>query len=457
MSTQTSVARRKIYSALSRMTERYHFVPLSEGPSGKDTMMPENLVLWSLTCALNGTALVSGEPGFGKTTGVKILASMLYGIPYDAIDALEIRANPQKYEEKIVARLHYGALNQGKEQVIWQGSFGLPVLLVDEGNRLPFDSQDVILQGIETGRWNYTNASLNEGKKPTFITMNQRTGHSNNGFIPALKDRFDIVTDVQFSTALDIPRYSDAKRAVQRELCNPEFVSGMLDALSRGYKDFKSSLERAPANDNGRLSESELEAVRGEIFGMDISGADNEPLLFLETVMSEINMCNQHGVKRSTDPISPDTHDKQYAGVNVQSGFSPRSAMAATDYARALAWFMGESEVRLDHVRYVLPHVLAHKAGFTDDYKNAHGNDVRAESEDMHLARTLVKEIHDRYTKCIQPMKNLIARIQEGRAKPEELDPQKYDHPLMRDMITQAKAPEKAFYEQALEAGEDAA
>jgi len=457
MSTQTSVARRKIYRALSTMTERYHFVPLTEGPSGKDTMLPENLVLWSLTCVLNGNNLVSGEPGFGKTTGVKILASMLYGIPYDALDSLEIRANPQKYEEKIVARPHYGALNQGKEQVVWQGSFGLPILLVDEGNRLPLDSQDVILQGIETGRWNYNNFSLFEGKKPTFITMNHRTGHSHNGFIPALKDRFDIVTDVQFYTSLDIPRYTGAKDAVRRELCNQEFVSGMLDSLSRGYKEFKTSLSRSPANDNGSLGEAELAAVREEILGMDIAGSDNEPLLFLETVMAELNLCNQYGVKRSSDPISTDTHDKQYAGVNVQNGFSPRSAMAATDYARALAWFMGEREVRLDHVRYVLPHVLAHKAGFTDDYKNAHGNDVRAESEDMHLARTLVKEIHDRYTKCIQPMKNLIARIQEGRAEPEELDPQKYDHPLMRDMITQAKAPEKAFYEQASEAEEDAA
>jgi len=455
---QTSVARQKIYRALSTITEKYHFAPLSEGPNGR--MMPENLVFWTLTYLLNRNCLVMGEPGWGKTTGVKILASKLSGVPYDAFDSLEIRGNPQKYEEKIVARPHYGAMNKGKEDVVWQGTFGLPVLIVDEGNRLPYDSQDVILQGIDTGRWNYMNQSLFEGKPPTFITMNLRTGHTQNGFLPALKDRMDVVTEEQFWTTLDVPRYSEAAESVRSNLCNPDFVTRMLNALSKSYNDFKASFLSLPANDNSRLTKDERAAALEEIHGLDIYGKDNEPMLFLQAFMAEVNFSAQYGSKRSSDPISAHTHDKLYAGVNVQSSFSPRSAMAAVDYAKALAWFMGKREVELDHVRFVLPHVFAHKANFADDYRNSNGNGDRADAEDLHLAKVLVGEVHKRYSESVQPLKNLIARIQKGELSAKEaqkLDADKYDHPLMKDIIAQVKAPDKAFYEDDSEAGTAAA
>jgi hypothetical protein len=102
---------------------------------------------------------------------------------------------------------------------------------------------------------------------------------------------------------------------------------------------------------------------------------------------------------------------------------------------------------------YVLPHAFAHKAEFTDDYKNIHGNDERNEFEALHLARKLVEEVHQRYTQCIQPIKNLIARIQKADKLTEEEKKligteQTNDHPLMKDLIrTWEESTKKAFYE----------
>lgn len=435
--------RNRVYDTLAKTREKYHFAPLEEGPGGKH--IPKNLVLMTLSYILDRNHLLVGEPGWGKTTSAKIVAATQSGLPFDLYDATEIRGNPQKYEEKIVGRPDYGKLSTGTESVIWQGSFGLPALIIDEGNRLPFDSQDVILQGIDTGRWNYLNHSLYEGKKPTFITMNERTGNHENGFLPALKDRLDMVTEQGYFSTLPVFGFAEAKRNVENDLCRPEFVTGVLGALAKGYADYKEAVKKRPIS--GHITPEEKNRLQEEIRKLQL---DNDAMLFLQALMAEINYSNQYGTKRVSDPPSSDTHDLIYAGTSVRHSFSPRSAMAAIDYARALAWFL-EEDPRLDHMKFVLPYVFAHKADFTDDYRNKNGNAQRTDNESIALAKRLVGEVHSRYTASIQPVKNLIAKIQKGQLSESEiskLDPAAYDHPLMKDLVTQAKHGErKAFYE----------
>lgn len=435
--------RGKVYAALKETVQKYHFAPLEEGPNGR--MLHRNVVLMALTYLLDRNHLLVGEPGWGKTTGAKIIVAKLSGTPYDTYDAVEIRGNPQKYEEKIVGRPDYGKLAQGKEDVIWQGSFGLDALIVDEGNRLPYDSQDVILQGIDTGRWNYNNRSLFEGKKPTFMTMNERTGNTQNGLLPALKDRLDVVSEQGFWTTMVAFDLADAARQVRKELCDPKHTQTVLDALARGYPEYKRALEGRPLK--GHLTPDEKARIQEEIRSLQL---DNDAMLFIQAFMAEINFSNKYGSKRASDPKSDDTHDQTHAGVHVKHSFSPRSVMAIEDYSRALAWLLQESP-SIDHVRYLLPHVFAHKAEFHDDYKNANGNNPRQTNELLHLAITLVGEVFGRYQKSIQPMKNLISKIQKGqlsKAEIEKLKEQDYDHPLMKDMVRAAKEEDrKAFYE----------
>ncbi|MBI5046749.1 AAA family ATPase, partial [Candidatus Micrarchaeota archaeon] len=388
--------RAKVYQALGDITAKYHFAPLSEGPNGK--LIHANLVLMTLSYLLDKNHLLIGEPGWGKTTGAKLIAARLSGLPYDLFDAMEIRGNPQKFEEKVVGRPHYGKLSTGVEEVVWQGTFGLDAMIVDEVNRLPYDTQDVVLQGIDTGRWNYQNRSLFEGKKPTFLTMNERTGNHENGLLPALKDRLDVVTEEGYFSTMVVFDFDDAKRRVVADLYNPEYTTAALNALARGYDEYKKSLAKKPIP--GHLTKDEKAAIVEEIRSLKF---DNDAMYFIQAFMAEINYSAQYGAKRASDLPSQDTHDQHYAGVNVKHSFSPRSAMAAIDYAKALAWFVGEAP-SIDHVRFVLPHVFAHKADFSDDYQSKHGGDARTTNMILHLAKSLVGEVHTRYVDSVQPM-----------------------------------------------------
>ena len=458
MIARTEEARVKVYRSLSEIANKFHFAPLDEGLNGK--AIHKNLVLMTLSYLLDRNHLLVGEPGWGKTTGAKIICARLSGRPYDMYDAVEIRGNPQKYEEKMVGRPDYGRLAKGEEAVVWQGTFGVDALIVDEGNRLPYDSQDVLLQGIDTGRWNYMNRSMFAGKKPAFMTVNERTGYHQNGLLPALKDRFDIFTEEGFWTTLVVSEFAAAKAAIEAELGNPEFTRKALDALAKDYASYEKALTGRPIK--GHLSRDEKAAIQQEIRSLSLIGKDNDGMLLLQAFMAEVNYSAQYGFKRSSDPLSPDTHDKHYAGVSVKHSFSPRSAMAVEDYARALAWLLQETP-SIDHVRYVLPHVFGHKAEFSDDYKNAHGGAARRDNETLHLAKTLVSEVAKRYAESVQPMKNFIARLQKADLSEKErkdrkvklsdgttvsLKPEDHDHPLMKDIVTQAVQGEgKAFYE----------
>ncbi|NYZ74033.1 hypothetical protein H0O00_02735, partial [Candidatus Micrarchaeota archaeon] len=413
MAVRTEEARVKVYRNLDEIAKKYHFAPLDEGLNGKP--LRKNLMLMTLTHLLDKNCLLVGEPGWGKTTGAKIIVAKLSGLPKDLYDSVEIRGNPQKYEEKLVGRPDYGQLAQGKEAVVWQATFGVDDIIIDEGNRLPYDSQDVILQGVDTGLWIYLNRVLYEGKKPMFMTLNERTGYHQNGLLPALKDRMDIVIEQKYWRTGDAFDFDEAKRRVETELCRHDYTQVALDALAKGYEPYKKALAKRPVN--GHITAEEKTAVRQDMLSLEL---DNDAMLFIQAFMAEINYSEQYGCKRSGDPSSPDTHDKHYAGVSVKNSFSPRSAMAVTDYAKALAWFLQDRVVGLDHVRYVLPHVFAHKAEFTDEYKNTHGGDRRKDNEILHLANTLVTEVAKRYSDTIQPMKNVIARVRKQDLTPEE-------------------------------------
>lgn len=343
----------KVYSALNGITKFYHFAPL-DGELGKK-VFHKNLTLMFLSYILDKNHLLVGEPGWGKTTSAKIISAKFSGLPYDLYDSLEIRGNPQKYEEKIVGRPHYGKLSQGVEDVVWQGTFGLDAIVVDEVNRLPYETQDVILQGIDTGRWNYQNESLYEGKKPTFMTMNER--EDGNGLFAALNDRLDIVTEEKFFSTLPVFGFGDARKKVETDLCKPAFTQEVLDALkSDGFTGFKKKLQTRILE--SYLTPEEKKTIREEI---GKTSMDNDAWLFLQSFMAEINYSYQYGCKRATDPTSPHTHDQHYVGIHVRQSFDPRSVNATLEYAKGLVWFLSDKEVGLDHIKFILPHVFAHK------------------------------------------------------------------------------------------------
>ena len=58
---------------------------------------PANPTLEVLTYLLDRNCLLTGDPGWGKTTSAKIITAVLSGIPYDLLDSTEIRGHPHFY------------------------------------------------------------------------------------------------------------------------------------------------------------------------------------------------------------------------------------------------------------------------------------------------------------------------------------------------------------------------
>lgn len=444
--------RDKVASKIKTLAEEYHFAPNDGELHGKN--FPNNLALMSLSYLMDRNHLLVGDPGWGKTTGAQLVSSVYSGIPFDLYEAMTVEGHPGTFEEKWKARPHFGSLaKEGIEKVIWQGSFGLDTFIVDEINRVPVDAQDAMLEGIRTGRWKYLNDVLYEGKKPTFMTMNYRD-NGNGDIIPPLEDRIDIVTEEGANSPLN--DYEAAEERIRRDLCNPEAATAAIEALRN--VDFRGFREAVIKSRGGTIKDylidEEKKAIQAQIKAMPWA---NDAHYFLWTLASEINFNHKYGTKRARDPISDDDHDKKYAGINVQNSFSPRPLTTARAYSKGLAWLMGDKQVELDHVRYVLPFAMAHKVDFTEGFRDKHGNDSRTEYEDLHLARALVKDVEGTYEQSVKPMKDLIAKIQQGKIQVKKtphgnriiIDGQEktaddFDHPLLRHIV-QKKLLSKPF------------
>ena len=432
------MTREKVINTINEIVDRYHFTEIDGALKGK--YFPNNVVLMSLSYLLDRNHLIIGDPGWGKTTLAQILSSKFSGIPFDLYESLTVEGHPGLFTEKWKARPHYGSLTQGVEKVIWQGSFGLDTFIVDEINRVSPDVQDEMLEGIRTGRWTYMNDVLYEGKKPTFLTMNDRD-NGNGSLIPPLEDRIDIVTEECVGSPLN--DYRVAEKRIRDNLSDPRVTTSALDELNKmDFAQFKSIIARNKKGDY--LTADEKRSIQESIENIPYT---NDALYFLWTFASEINYNFRYGKKRARDPISDDDHDKQFAGIHVKNSFSARPEMATQVYSKGLAWFLGDEKVELDHIRYVLPYVTAHKLDFTDDFRDKHGNDIRTDYEDLHLAKKLVELVEENYSKSIKPLRNIIADIQAEKIKIKDASKgifivngkkttkDDFDHPLLRHII----------------------
>ncbi len=459
--------RSKVIGKIVRTMSEFHFESPKIATLDEKLFLPRNLSLMALTYIFDSNHLLMGDAGTGKSTSSKIVSAMFSGVPYDVFHKVEMRGHAGQVEEKLIGRLDYSSLNS-IEKVKWMGSILLPVLNADEVNRLSEEVQGALFQGIETGVWSYAGShSYAVGKFPAFLTANYRDEGTYRMLQP-LKDRMDIVTESQFQQRSGLMTgysYSDAESAVARVLCNPDASKEAVKMLNEKGADEFVKFISDPKNMLpmvSPLTQEEKLAAREEIVGIkDIYEVEeagflsgvlgkgkkmvpvNDPALFLEAFEAEINFSEKFGSKRSTDPASERAHDKNYVGHNVHTGFSGRSKVAAGRYAKGLAWLRGKKNVGLDDITEVLPHVVAHKFVFTEQFRKEHGNDARADMEALNLAQSIVKGAAENYNKAAGAIKDLLAKLasigESGNVDElAKLEGRDYDHPYMKVLIRTA-------------------
>jgi MoxR-like ATPase len=391
-----------------------------------------------LTALIGGKALLIGEPGLGKTTAAEYVCTLVYGVPLGVIWSSVVAGHPEQTEEKIIGRPNLGKLSQGEEVVVWSYFARLSVKIVDEINRLPETKQSLILDGIERGKWEYLNQGLINDEFCLFATANYQD-QGTNALIPPLLDRFDILVESkhpganiayligQTSSRDAVLRHASSEAAFFAALRNPD-TDEHKQPSEAAYRMYGRVLrERCGVS---AMSRRERQAVRQDMTALEVDLAAST---FLRMVLAEFSFCCKYGQKRLGEVCGEGCHYTGYLCYEVRNCASNRFPGSVQRYARALAWWLGETCVKVEHVRTVLPYVLSHRVQWRESYLLAREREDRHEPLPLHAARqatmAIFRRFHEQRHNMMQAL-HTAARMKDG----ERLVLPQGDHPLYAEI-----------------------
>jgi MoxR-like ATPase len=393
------------------------------------------LLLTLLTGLCQGKALIIGEPGLGKTTSAEYVASLMYRIPLGTIWGSEVSGHPEQTEEKIIGRPDLGRLNQGEEVVVWSHFVLLPTKIVDEINRLPETKQSMILDGVDRGNWEYLNDAVINNEYCLFATANYQDGGTNTIIAPLI-DRFDVMVESKHpgpNLAFQIGitgsngaglRNEELERALHRVLNQRVSYESRREQVDELCDQFGQVLHRDQGVET--LSRIDRETIRSQMNEIPL---DLDTNAFLRLVLSELSFCYHFGQRRFHEGCVEGCHFTSYLCNAVRNCISNRFPSSARILAQALAWFLGDEEVGLEHLKAVLPFTLAHRIQWKEEAVARREKEARGDPLPIYMAKEAVQEMHRRYIEQASHIKSALAaasRIVEG----EPLEPSQGDHPL---------------------------
>ncbi|HII15421.1 MAG TPA: AAA domain-containing protein [Nanoarchaeota archaeon] len=432
------------------------------------TVLPYfNVSMLTFAYALNSNVLLIGEPGFGKTTAAKVMGAAYGGYPFDLFESAQMQGHPEQTVESLVGRLDFSRLAK-EEKVIWQLGLYLPLIILDEINRLPGGKQDVLLNGVDTGRFSYLNDTFFQEKMPFFATANN-PDDGNHIIIPPMADRFAMSMEMGDQGPYALAKIGNARRNIREYLCDRELTGKILSILNDNAtevpekvkelsairKKFREKLSNPKGAELQMLVEDEMAHLRGAIAEVPFSA---EAHVFLQCIYTELNYGGKRGRKRSCDSQTEDTHTKSLACSCTKNAFSPRGYDALEKFSQAIALYMGSPSVEKEHIRAIAPYVLQHRMIFTEDFASQHEDkDIVPAGEAYYNAPTFAGYLSDQLvgivdTNYMKSVHDEIALVKDMLLHPERLTdkqrkeaeakfgkPDKQDHPLLKALIYELK------------------
>ncbi len=393
------------------------------------------LLLSLLTGLRQGKTLIIGEPGLGKTTSAEYICSLLYRVPLGTIWESEVSGHPEQTEEKIIGRPDLGRLNQGEEVVVWSHFVLLPTKIVDEINRLPETKQSMILDGVDRGNWEYLNDAVINSEYCLFATANYQDGGTNTIIAPLI-DRFDVMVESKHpgpNLAFHIGmagsngtslRCEDLEKGLHRALNQRISYPERMDQVEELCDRFGEAVARELGLRT--LSRPDREAIRSQ---MDEISFDVDTSAFLRLVLAELSFCSHYGQRRFHEGCAEGCHFTSYLCHAVKNCISNRFPSSTRALSQALAWFMGDEQVGLEHVKAILPFTLAHRIQWKEETLARREKESRRDPLPIYMAKEAVREMHRRYIEQAAQLKSALAiacRISDG----ESLEPLQGDHPI---------------------------
>jgi hypothetical protein len=178
------------------------------------------------------------------------------------------------------------------------------------------------------------------------------------------------------------------------------------------------------------LRRAERQAVQQEVAALEMDLAAST---FLRMVLAELSFCCKYGQKRSSEVCDEGCHYTGYLCYEVRNCVSNRLPGALHRYAQALAWWLGDERVAVEHIRTILPYALAHRTQWRESYLVTRERERRREPLLLHAARqateAIFRRFHEQRYEMMQAL-HTAARLLDG----EELPPPQGDHPLYAEI-----------------------
>jgi len=367
-------------------------------------------------------------------------------MPSEFLEQGIVQGHPQLTEEKIVGRLDFSKLSE-MEKVIFSLFAQTPSSkIIDEINRIPEGTQNMLLNFVETGHFYYLNENIRTHKYPFFATANYKD-EGNTDLTPPLLDRFDINVEVKYpiflTSYLRNPNstYSEEAESLKDEyqkkifsLHNNSSHDEEIVKLLKEYEaDYLKTLGSTLENSNikvmkNRISDSAMafeinkiitckdtdfneklkkinrykldfvssfesavfNSFERNVFSFIIPSIiiSEDAELFINSFFDHMNSELKISLKESSD------HNKNYSIGKTLNNYSVRAvSRSVADYSRFMAFLKNENSVTLESVKEVLPYIIGHKTVFSDDYK-VELSDFSDNSSHMLRAVSMIDEFY---------------------------------------------------------------
>lgn len=295
--------------------------------------------------------LLVGAPGRGKTT-IATLMALLSGDSLSQVRRATQHGHPQLTIADLLGSPLPSSLIEAREakaiDVTWRGWLTRRVKIIDEYNRIPTKTQSALLSLMAEGYAEQYEQIVESGPSAWYLTANDDLGGGTFEVIAALKDRIDIVVRaVPYSShdishlALRVTNRRAPEDVVPREVV---FTHEELDAIGQQIREIPVEVRAMEAL--GLLS-AQLDFCRQASRQLEFMSKDTVHLAGKQLA----HVCNEDCPLDKHENICSQT----------EHGISARAHLSTLLFAKALAYFRGENEAKLDDIRAVLPWTLHHK------------------------------------------------------------------------------------------------
>jgi len=309
------------------------------------------ILLPLLTLMARKRALLIGAPGRGKTS-IAVLMGLLAGYTHEELKRAVQHGHPQLTVSDLLGSPLPSDLikaeNAESIKVSWRQWITMRVKVVDEYNRIPTKTQSALLSLLAEGYAEMYDQFVSTGDSAWFLTANDDQGGGTFQVIEALKDRIDIVVRCTSFNS----RYLDTLITRIESGQSPE------DLVPRDIVFTEEELDRAASEIRAVGMGPEVRDALGFFLGpLDFCRQASERFEYKSKDTLHLGGKKLSAVCNESCPLDKSVH----LCTQTESGVSVRAFLTSIHFAKALAYFRGNTEVTLDDLREILPWILHEK------------------------------------------------------------------------------------------------